>query len=99
MQTRLSNERQWAIERVARKGLTRGQIAILKALENWFDENPEPPKSMKLIAEMAGVSQPLVGIALPVLECLGYVELIRNRAGRIINHGVILMMAFGEENL
>lgn len=99
MKMQLSNERLMALERVGRNGLTKGQIAILKALETWFDENPEPPRSMRIIAEMAQVSQPLVGIALPVLESLGYVEIVRNKAGRIINYGVILMMALGEEDL
>lgn len=99
MNVLLSNERKMALERVKRRGLTKGQIAILKALETWFDNNPEPPKNMRTIAAMAEVSQPLVGIALPVLEELGYVQLKRNRQGRILHRGILLLMALGEEDL
>ncbi len=96
---RLSNERRLALDRVQRKGMTSGQVAILKALEAWFDENPEPPKSMQLVADMAGVSRSLVNLAMPVLEKLGYVQLIRDKQGRIKHRGIMLMMALGEEEL
>lgn len=95
----LSSERAEALERVNRLGLTQGQIAILKALEAWFDENPEPPKNMQIIAEMAEVSRALVWVSLPVLESLDYILVHRNRRGNIKKHGVVLMMAMGEEDL
>jgi DNA-binding MarR family transcriptional regulator len=88
-----------ALERVQRLGLTDGQVAILNALESWFDENPEPPKSMQAIADIAGVSRGLVWISLPVLEQLGYVQLNRDKQGRLRHRGIILLMALGEEEL
>jgi DNA-binding MarR family transcriptional regulator len=99
MSLQFSSERQMALERVERLGLTDGQIAILHALEAWFNENPEPPKGVRAIAEMAGLSNAAVGIALPVLEKLGYVHLNRERSGRIRHRGVILLMDLGEEEI
>lgn len=94
-----SLEVNYALDRVERLGLTDGQIAILKALEAWFDENPEPPKNMKVIAKMADVSRSLVWLSMPVLEKLGYLQINRDKQGRILRRGIILMMALGEEDL
>lgn len=97
MIARMSSARKETVERAQRIGLSEGQKLILKALEAWFDENPEPPKSMAEIGRLAGVSQSFVGLVMPALEKLGYVEVCRDVKGRIRQYGIILMMALGEE--
>jgi hypothetical protein len=93
MATRLHATQKAAIDRAWREGLTVAQIKIVEALDCWFDENPTGP-SIHEIMDLTGLAFGTIWTALPVLEHFGYAIVNRDRKGRVLRRGVILMHGF-----
>lgn len=79
------------IYRAKRQGLNASQQAIWRALAQWFNQNPEPPR-LQDIAQLSGYSRSSIWWALPVLEDLGYVRVNRTHKGRIVRKGIVLLV-------
>lgn len=96
MATRLHATQQKAIDRAWQEGLSAAQIKLIESLDNWFDENPEGPTLHEMM-KLTGLAFGTIWTALPVLEHFGYVIVNRDRKGRVLKRGVILMFGFDLE--
>jgi hypothetical protein len=77
------------VRRLQMNRLSKGQIAILSAMDEWADKNPEPqPK--KDIEERCGYSKQFVNVVLHAFEAMGYINLLRPKCPAQ-GHRVILM--------
>lgn len=90
---KLTREQRIAIEEVWRYGLNDAQIKLVNMLDNWFDENPQGPTLHEMEAK-AKISFGAVHTALAVLEYFGYVWINRDRKGRVVNGGIVLVTGF-----
>lgn len=93
---KLNQEQRVAIEEVWRYGLNDAQIKLVNALDNWFDEYPQGP-TLRQMQEMAELAFGTVHISLAVLEYFGYVNINRDRKGRIVPGGIVLIFGFDME--
>ena len=93
---KLYKEQKIAIEEVWRYGFNDAQIKLVNALDNWFDEYPQGP-TLKQMQKMANVAFGTVHISLAVLEAFGYVNINRDRKGRIVQGGIVLLHGFDLE--
>lgn len=83
-------QRERAIVRARRYGLTAAQAVLLRGLDRWFDEYPYGPTRHEMMA-LTGLGYGTIAVYLPVLAALGYVRINRDRRGRALPRGVILM--------
>ena len=93
MRKKLSEAQQKAIERARMEGLSPAHKTLINALDAWFDEQSEAPTLHDMI-DITGLKFGTILNALPVLEHFGYVVANRNRKGRLVPRGVVLLVGF-----
>lgn len=89
----LNQEAQSFCYRLSRKQLSPSMERILKALDEWRENNPSAA-SCQQIADLAGVHQTYIQRIIRGLEQAGYVKLWRNRKGVLSVPGVFVLKGY-----
>jgi DNA-binding MarR family transcriptional regulator len=89
----LNQDAQSFCYRLSRRQLTPSMEKILKALDEWSENNPEAA-SCQQIADLAGVHQTYIQRIICGLEQAGYVKLWRHRSGLLCTPGVFVLKGY-----